>query len=41
MKLRRQLERFLGIGVSVEFVDRIPLEASGKRLIIKSGDTLT
>jgi phenylacetate-CoA ligase len=36
--LRRDLERFLGagVGVAVELVDRIPLESSGKRLIIKS-----
>jgi hypothetical protein len=40
-RLRRELESFLGIGVSVEPVDRIPLEPSGKRLIIKSADTLT
>jgi len=39
--LRRELETFLGMGVSVESVDRISLEASGKPLIIKSGDTLT
>jgi phenylacetate-CoA ligase len=40
-KLRSELEQFLGMGVSVESVDRIPLELSGKRFIIKSGDTLT
>ena len=36
--LRREVERFLGPGVAVavERVDGIPLEASGKRLIIKS-----
>jgi len=36
--LRRDLESFLGagIGVAVDLVDRIPLELSGKRLIIKS-----
>jgi phenylacetate-CoA ligase len=37
-KLRGDLESFLGPGmtVTVEVVDRIPLEASGKRLIIKT-----
>ncbi|MBI4525203.1 MAG: phenylacetate--CoA ligase family protein [Deltaproteobacteria bacterium] len=37
-KLERELERFLGPGLSVqvEIADRIPPEPSGKRLIIKS-----
>ena len=37
-KLRRDLEDFLGpgVGVNIEVVDSIPLEPSGKRLIIKS-----
>ena len=37
-RLVRELERFLGPGmaVAIECVDRIPLEPSGKRLIIKS-----
>jgi phenylacetate-CoA ligase len=39
--LRRELEHFLGVGVIIEPVDRIPLEPSGKRLIIKSPDRLT
>jgi phenylacetate-CoA ligase len=36
--LRAELEAFLGpgVGVAIEPVDRIPLEPSGKRLIIKS-----
>jgi len=36
--LRAQLEEFLGPGVSVtvEQVDRIPVEASGKRLLVRS-----
>ena len=40
-RLRRELESFLGIAVSIEPVDHIALEPSGKRLIIKSSDTLT
>ena len=40
-RIRRELESFLGVGVTVEPVDRIPLEPSGKRLIIKSSDPLT
>jgi phenylacetate-CoA ligase len=37
-RLQRDLESFLGpgVGVAVELVDRIPLEPSGKRMIIKS-----
>ena len=36
--LRAELEGFLGPGVSVtvDLVDRIPVEASGKRLLVKS-----
>ncbi len=37
-RLRRELESFLGpdVSVAIELVDQIPLEPSGKRLIIKS-----
>src|SRR5262249_29771333 len=36
-KLRADLEAFIGPGmrVTIELVDRIPLEASGKRLLVK------
>jgi phenylacetate-CoA ligase len=41
--LRRDLESFLGpgVGVTIEVVEGIPLEPSGKRLIIKSEVRLT